>query len=36
MTTSVDVMNAGADKAYGMRRLMSILGLTNPDVLFPG
>jgi HAD superfamily hydrolase (TIGR01484 family) len=35
-TTSVDVTNAGVDKAYGMRRLMSILGLTNPDVLFLG
>lgn len=35
-TTSVDVTNAGVDKAYGMRRLVSILGLTNPDVLFLG
>jgi len=35
-TTSVDVTNAGVDKAYGMRRLMAILGLTNPDVLFLG
>jgi HAD superfamily hydrolase (TIGR01484 family) len=35
-TTSVDVTNAGVDKAYGMRRLMRILDLTNADVLFLG
>jgi hypothetical protein len=34
-TTSIDVRNAGIDKAYGMRRPTSILDLSNPDVLFP-
>jgi phosphomannomutase len=35
-TASVDVTNARVDKACGMRRLMSILDLTNADVLFLG
>jgi len=34
--TSIDVTNAGVDKAYAMRKLMAILGLAAPDVLFFG
>jgi HAD superfamily hydrolase (TIGR01484 family) len=35
-TTSVDVTNAGIDKAYGMRRLMAEIGLTSDEILFFG
>jgi HAD superfamily hydrolase (TIGR01484 family) len=35
-TTSVDVTEAGIDKAYGMRKLMNSLGLTSDDILFFG
>ena len=41
-TTSIDVTKPGIDKAYGMRKLRDILGITIPemifigDVLFPG
>ncbi len=35
-TTSVDVTQAGIDKAYGMRKLMSVLGLNAEDILFFG
>ena len=35
-TTSVDVTNTGIDKAYGMNKLMSALGLTSDEVLFFG
>ncbi len=34
--TSIDVTNSGVDKAYAMRKLMSILGLSTTDVLFFG
>jgi HAD superfamily hydrolase (TIGR01484 family) len=34
--TSIDVTNSGVDKAYAMRKLMAILGLGAPDVLFFG
>jgi phosphomannomutase len=34
--TSVDVTRQGIDKAYGMRRLMDLLGLVRADVLFFG
>jgi phosphomannomutase len=35
-STSVDVTRKGIDKAYGMRRLMDLLDLTPPEVLFFG
>ncbi|MEX1207907.1 MAG: HAD-IIB family hydrolase [Acidimicrobiia bacterium] len=35
-TTSVDVTEAGIDKAYGMRKLMAVLNLTSDDILFFG
>lgn len=35
-TTSVDVTEAGIDKAYGMRQLMSHLDLTRREILFFG
>jgi hypothetical protein len=35
-TTSVDVTEAGIDKAYGMRKLMAVLNLTSGDILFLG
>ena len=35
-TTSVDVTEAGIDKAYGMRKLMTVLHLTSDDILFFG
>ena len=35
-TTSVDVTNAGIDKAYGMQKLMVTLGLGCSDILFFG
>jgi phosphomannomutase len=35
-TTSVDVTEAGIDKAYGMRKLMTVLELTSDDILFFG
>ena len=35
-TTSVDVTNAGIDKAYGMRKLMASVGLAPEEILFFG
>lgn len=35
-TTSVDVTKIGIDKAYGMRRLMEVLGVGNSEILFVG
>jgi phosphomannomutase len=35
-TTSVDFTEAGIDKAYGMRKLMTVLDLTSDDILFLG
>ena len=35
-TTSVDVTAAGIDKAYGMRKLMTVLELEPADILFFG
>jgi phosphomannomutase len=35
-STSVDVTRKGVDKAYGMRRIVARLGITNSDVLFVG
>ena len=35
-STSIDVTNAGVDKAYGIRKLMEILGLFMDDILFFG
>lgn len=35
-STSVDVTRQGIDKAYGMRRLLTVLGLAASDVLFFG
>jgi len=35
-TTSVDVMKARIDKAYGMRKFMTVLHLTSDDILFFG
>jgi HAD superfamily hydrolase (TIGR01484 family) len=35
-STSVDVTAKGIDKAYGMRKLLQVLGLTSDDVLFIG
>jgi phosphomannomutase len=34
--TSIDVTNSGVDKAFAMRKLMGILGLSAADVLFFG
>lgn len=35
-STSVDVTRRGIDKAYGMRQLMRVLGVTTEDILFIG
>ena len=35
-TTSVDVTNTGIDKAYGMNKLMTTVGLTKDEILFFG
>jgi phosphomannomutase len=35
-STSVDVTRRGIDKAYGLRKLLEVLGLTVADVLFVG
>jgi phosphomannomutase len=35
-TTSIDVTNAGIDKAYGMRKLMTAAGATSDQILFLG
>jgi phosphomannomutase len=35
-TTSIDVTTLGIDKAYGMRKLMEILGIGKDDILFMG
>lgn len=35
-TTSIDVTRKGVDKAYGMRKLMAILGVRASDILFFG
>ncbi len=35
-TTSVDITKDGIDKAYGMRKLMEIIGLEKKDILFFG
>lgn len=35
-TTSVDVTKKGIDKAYGMKKLMEILGVEKKDMLFIG
>ncbi len=34
--TSIDVTKEGIDKAYGMRKLMEILGIAKKDILFIG
>lgn len=34
--TSVDVTKPGIDKAYGMKKLMEILGISKKDILFIG
>ena len=34
--TSIDVTKPGVDKAYGMKKLIEMLGLTKKDVLFVG
>ena len=34
--TSIDVTIPGVDKAYGMQKLLDILGMTKEDVLFMG
>lgn len=34
--TSIDVTKLGIDKAYGMKKLMEILGLSKEDILFFG
>ncbi len=34
--TSIDITKPGIDKAYGMRRLMDILGLSKDQILFMG
>lgn len=34
--TSIDVTKLGIDKAYGMNKLMTILGLTKEEILFMG
>lgn len=35
-TTSVDVTNTGIDKAYGMNRLMALVGFSSDEILFFG
>lgn len=35
-TTSIDVTKQGIDKAYGMKKLIEILGITKEDILFIG
>ena len=35
-TTSIDVTRAGVDKAYGIRKLQSLLGVTLDEMLFVG
>lgn len=35
-TTSIDVTRAGIDKAYGIRKLTEILGITKEDMIFVG
>ena len=35
-TTSIDITRHGIDKAYGMRKLMEVLGLTSHDILYFG
>ena len=35
-TTSVDVTKPGIDKAYGMSKLMNVLGVSSDEVLFIG
>jgi hydroxymethylpyrimidine pyrophosphatase-like HAD family hydrolase len=35
-STSIDVTRRGIDKAYGARKLMSALGLTEREILFFG
>ena len=35
-TTSIDVTKIGIDKAYGVKKLIKLLGLTKKDVLFVG
>lgn len=35
-TTSVDVTRVGIDKAYGMRKLVEVLGIKKEDILFIG
>lgn len=35
-TTSVDVTKIGIDKAYGMQKLISLLGINKSDILFVG
>ncbi|MGV1036154.1 MAG: HAD-IIB family hydrolase [Candidatus Nanopelagicales bacterium] len=35
-TTSVDITNVGIDKAYGMRKLMEVLDVSEADILFLG
>ena len=35
-STSIDVTRPGIDKAYGIKRLIKLLGLTKRDVLFVG
>lgn len=34
--TSIDITKPGIDKAYGMQKLMSILGVSKEDILFMG
>lgn len=34
--TSIDVTKPGIDKAYGMRKLMELLGISKEDILFIG
>jgi HAD superfamily hydrolase (TIGR01484 family) len=35
-TTSIDITKLGIDKAYGMEKLMSMLGISKQDILFLG
>lgn len=35
-STTIDVTNPGIDKAYGMKKLMEITGLSKEDILFMG
>lgn len=34
--TSIDITKPGIDKAYGMEKLMAILGITKEEILFFG